>query len=84
MLKIYAIKDVKIGFMNPFYLENDEVAIRTFKKAANDMATNSVNDFPEDKELWCLGSFDTDTGIIEGGLPKFLVKAIDCIVKAKE
>lgn len=84
MLKIYCIKDTKTGYMNPFYLQNDDVAIRSFKKAANDVQTNSVNDFPEDKELWCLGEFDERTGKIFGEEPKFLVKAVDCIIKAKE
>ena len=84
MLKIYAIKDVKAGFMNPFYLQNDEIAIRSFKKAANDVQSNAVNDFPEDKELWYLGTYDEDTGLITGEQPKFLIKALDCIVKTKE
>lgn len=85
MLKIYSIKDTKAGFMNPFYLQNDEVAIRSIKKAANDTTkVNAVNEFPEDKELWYLGTFDEDTGAITGEKPKFLIKAVDCIIKAKE
>lgn len=84
MLKIYCIKDTKSGYMNPFYLQNDEIAIRSFKKAANETQSNAVNDFPEDKELWYLGTFDSDTGKIVGEEPKFLVKAIDCIVKKGE
>ena len=84
MLKIYCIKDVKSGYMNPFYLQNDDIAIRSFKKAANETQQNAVNDFPEDKELWYLGTFDSDTGIITGDMPKFLSRAIDCIVKVKE
>lgn len=84
MLKIYAIKDTKTGFMNPFYLQNDEVAIRSFKKAANEIQPNAVNDFPEDKELWYLGTYDSDTGVIKGEVPKFLIKAVDCVIKTKE
>ena len=52
MLNIYCIKDTKAGFMSPFYLQNDDIAIRSFKKAANDVQSNAVNDFPEDRELW--------------------------------
>ena len=84
MLKIYSIKDTKAGFMNPIYLQNDEIAIRSIKKAANDVQPNAVNDFPEDKELWCLGTFDEDTGLISAIQPKFLVRVIDFIEKRGE
>lgn len=84
MLKIYSIKDVKAGFMNPIYLQNDEIAIRSIKKAANDVQPNAVNDFPEDKELWYLGTFDEDTGLISAIQPKFLVRVIDFIEKRGE
>lgn len=84
MLKIYCIKDTKAGYMNPFYLQNDEIAIRSFKKAANDVQSNAINDFPEDKELWYLGEFDERTGIITGEEPKFLLRAVECIVKRVE
>lgn len=84
MLKIYSIKDVKAGFMNPIYLQNDEIAIRSIKKAVNDVQPNAVNDFPEDKELWYLGTFDEDTGLISAVQPKFLVRVIDFIEKRGE
>lgn len=84
MLKIYSIKDTKAGFMNPIYLQNDEIAIRSIKKAANDVQPNAVNDFPEDKELWYLGTFDEDTGLISAVQPKFLVRVIDFIEKRGE
>ena len=84
MLNIYCIKDTKAGFMTPFYLQNDDIAIRSFKKAANEVNPNAVNDFPEDKELWFLGTFDERTGKIEGSEPQFLIKAVDCIIKRSE
>ena len=34
MLNIYCIKDTKAGFMTPFYLQNDDIAIRSFKKSS--------------------------------------------------
>lgn len=84
MLNIYSIKDTKVGFMSPFNCQNDEIAIRSFKKYANDPAPNVVNEFLEDKELWFLGTFDERTGKIEGIEPEFLVKAVDCIIKRSE
>lgn len=75
-MKIYAIKDAKIGFMQPFYLQNDGVAVREFTNARNEVAKNIVNTNPEDKELWCLGEFDDTTGQISSEI-RFLTKAED-------
>lgn len=82
-MKIYSIKDTKAGYMNPIYMQNDEIAIRTFKKAANSKEPNVVNEFLEDKELWYLGEFDERTGIIKAVEPAFLVKAIDLIERSE-
>lgn len=84
MLKIYCIKDTKAGYMSPFYLQNDDIAIRSFKKAANEPQPNAVNDYPEDKELWYLGEFDERAGLIKGEMPKFLVRAVDCVVRTSD
>lgn len=62
IMKIYAIKDTKIGFMQPFYLQNDGVALREVTNAANEPQKNSVNTNAEDKELWLLGTFNDLTG----------------------
>ena len=37
---IYAIKDVKVGFMQPFIQVNDGVAVREFRNIVN--SSNSV------------------------------------------
>lgn len=82
-MKIYAIKDVKIGFYNPFYLQNDAVAIREFTNGRNDSQKNAINTNPEDKELWSLGEFDERTGEIKSEV-RFLIKAEDCVIKRGE
>ena len=82
-MKIYAIKDTKIGYMNPFYLQNDGVAMREFTNARNEQSKNAVNTNPEDKELWCLGEFDDQTGEIVSNI-RFIVKAEDCLIKRGE
>ncbi|MBR5012746.1 MAG: hypothetical protein IKY15_02275 [Clostridia bacterium] len=82
-LKVFAIKDTKIGFMNPFFTHNEGVAIREFTNGANEVQKNAINTNPEDKELWCLGSFDDETGIMTSEV-KFLIKANDVITKAGE
>ena len=81
-LGIYSIKDTKIGFMNPFYQNNDEVALRTFKNACNDTQPTAANINPEDKELYKLGTFDDSTGEVIGKC-EFMATAIECIVRTK-
>lgn len=83
MVKIYSIKDTKIGYMSPIYLQNDGVAIREFSNLRNSEQKNIVNTNPEDKELWCLGEFDEQTGIIIPSV-KFLIKAEDVYTKKGE
>ncbi len=78
-LKIYAIKDTKIGYMNPFYLQNDGVAVREFTNGRNDTQKNVINTNPEDKELWCLGEYDDQTGVIISNV-RFVVKAQDVVI----
>lgn len=79
-IKIYAIKDTKIGFMSPFYLQNDGVAIRSFTNESNATQQNVVNTNPEDKELWRLGELDDQTGEIVSEI-KYLIKANDVIAR---
>lgn len=75
-MKIYSIKDTKIGFMSQFNMQNDGVAIRALKNARNAEQPNDVNTNPEDKELWCLGEFDDQTGMICSDV-RFIIKAED-------
>lgn len=60
---IFALKDKKVGFMNPFVQLNDEVAERTVKVGAmsDDAMTHNC---PEDFELWKLGTYNSETGEI--------------------
>lgn len=75
-LKIYAIKDTKVGFMQPFYQTNNAVAIRSFTNAVNAEQTNNINQNLDDMELWHLGEFNDDTGEIKSDI-QYLCKAND-------
>ena len=75
-LKIYSIKDTKIGYMQPFYQNNEAVAVRNFSNAINSPQLNNINQNLEDMELWKLGAFDDQTGEITSEI-KFVIKAID-------
>lgn len=79
-LNIYSIKDTKIGYMSPIYLQNDGVAIREFANLAKDVNKNIVNTNAEDKELWLLGHFDDQTGEILSEV-RFIAKAVDFVTE---
>ena len=81
-LKIYSIKDTKVGFMQPFYQANQAVAIRAFNNAVNAKEINNINQNADDMELWELGEFDDQTGEIKSEV-KYIVKANDIIKKGE-
>lgn len=60
--KLYALKDVKVGFKAPFICTNNAIAIRQLKNVLGEKNEISMN--PEDFELWFIGEYDEETGII--------------------
>lgn len=75
LLKIYAIKDTKVGFMQPFVQVNDAVAVREFGNLINSGSSVVSQNF-EDMELYCLGSYSQDTGTIESDV-QYILKGVD-------
>ena len=60
---IYSYRDSKVGFGTPLCDMNDQSAIRGFAYAIN--SGNGVMSFsPKDYDLYKIGEFDTDKGII--------------------
>lgn len=75
-LGVYCIRDRKTGFMSPNVDMNNVSAIRNFEHAC--MRDDSLfYSHPEDYELYKLGEFDTDSGVITASVeqPEFLVSA---------
>lgn len=60
---IYSYRDVKCGFMPPQCDQNDAAAIRGFSYAVNN--NNLMNFAPKDYDLYKVGEFDVEKGIIE-------------------
>ena len=63
ILGIYAIRDLKSGFMTPTVEQNDAVAIRNFEHAVqqgNSVLFSHASDF----QLMHLGEYDTESGRI--------------------
>lgn len=62
---IYAVKDTKSScFLNPTYDSNDDVAKRNLNYLVNVVNESMIYQYPEDYELWCIGSYDDLTAII--------------------
>lgn len=60
---VYSMRDKYTGFMDPTLGVNDESAIRNFSYA---LGSNLMfNRFASDYDLYCIGSFDSDEGILE-------------------
>lgn len=60
---VYSMRDIKSDFMAPTYSSNDAVAMRNFESAieqSHDVLFTHRFDF----QLFRIGSFDTDTGIL--------------------
>lgn len=62
-MNMYAFRDIKIGYMEPFLQTNDQIAIRTFKATIRS-TKNMMKEYKEDIELWCLGEFNEELGEI--------------------
>lgn len=61
---IYSYRDLKVGFGAPATDMNDQSAIRGFSYAINNPGI--MNFSPKDYDLYKIGEFDTEKGIITG------------------
>lgn len=75
--KIYSIRDSKGQLYNvPLFARTHGEAERIFSELAHDPKT-TVAKYPEDFDLYYIGVFDDDTGLIEPqDTPQHIVKAI--------
>ena len=82
-LHIYTIYDVASGiYMRPFFQQTDGQATRSFSDIALD-AEHEIGKHPEDYTLYRIGSYNDNTGIIEGENPEKILTALQCISKAQ-
>lgn len=69
IMKFYAVQDLLTErFMNPALSESDAVAIRQFRSHLNNIPL--WRDNSSDYDLWCLGSYDDETGKITPDMHK--------------
>ena len=63
--KLYSVRDNKAELSGQVMMfVNDQVATRTLSPAVND-DTHNYGQFPEDYDLFCLGDYSDETGVIE-------------------
>lgn len=62
-LKVYAIRDAYTGFLSPTFELNDLVAQRNFEHACNN-TDSLLFSHAQDYDVYCIGEFETDSGVI--------------------
>ena len=72
--ELYAVKDTLVGFSQPFPMQNEAVALRSFSGAASSPQQNNVNTNPEHKQLWYIGTFDDVSGALVAN-PRYVADA---------
>lgn len=79
---VYAMRDVKVGFMTPTFDVNDESAKRNFIHAV--LTSDSIlSSFANDFSLYRLGDYDTETGqLLPLSLPLHLFDASAALLTA--
>ena len=60
-INLYAVKDVKVGFMNTWGEVNDAAAKRDFGDAINN-SQSTLNKHPHDMQLFKVGTWNDQTG----------------------
>lgn len=76
---IFSIYDNKAETFNtPMYVPAKGVAIRAFSDQAND-PQSMLNKHPQDYELFCIGDFDADIGLLTPMTPQSIGPAADFI-----
>jgi hypothetical protein len=77
MKKIYSVRDNKVdAYGVPFFVDSDVQALRELHVAVNDNRIQ-LSIFPEDFDLYELGSFNEQTGKIDTlVVPKFITGAV--------
>lgn len=79
-LSIFAIKDTKTGFLSMTTEQNVQCAVRNFDHAMKN-TQSLLYTHPEDFELYHLGEYDTESGIITPlPTPEFIVAGSSLVI----
>lgn len=62
--KAFAARDSRLGiFMPPFFMQHTGQALRAWEQSCND-PKSSMNQYPDDFQLFEVGAFDEDNGVL--------------------
>lgn len=79
-LKIYAIHDSAVNeFTAPDVARTHGEAERKFRANVQNPDNGHLHRSPENFKLFCLGEYETSTGIITPRAPEFVMNAIQCL-----
>lgn len=77
---IYAVRDVKTGFLSPTLDVNGDSAIRNFEHALM-RADSLFFTHPSDYSLYRIGDYDTETGLITPAVPLIHLADADVLLR---
>lgn len=73
---VYSVRDSVAGvYCKPFTTPNDGLARRDFDAASRD-PHSALSQHPDDFTLFCIGSFDEETGLLEAIPPRFVTRTL--------
>lgn len=61
-MRLYCVKDVKVGFMSPVPALTDGQVSRMFAASIN--SGSDIGAYPDDMELWYVADFDEASGLV--------------------
>lgn len=73
-MNIFSIYDTKSQtYGRPFFERNQQTALRSVRMVVNNPTSeNQYNKYPQDFELHVIGTYDDETGVLEGHKPEKL------------
>lgn len=80
IFNVYSMRDELTGFIQPTFELSDNVAIRNFSFAINKKDTLLYAN-PKHFDLYCIGEFDTETGILKKKDPELIVTGLSVLEK---
>lgn len=78
-LGLYSVKDNLTGFSAPTHDLNDATAVRNFAYAMQNIPQYAHK--PSDYDLYKVGVFNPDTGVISSIVPKIIIHGTDFLHK---
>lgn len=75
---LYAVRDVRVGFMTPTVDQNELSAIRNFKHACMN-PDSLMHTHPDEFSLYQIGEYESDTGVVTPILVKLVAEASDLV-----